>query len=210
MFELMNMEKAGNDINVNWVEMNPEKHSIGEEKKLYPSPIPGHYENLYWELIEKCNPEKYSSQFEYNYEKLKIANELYSDIIKAGSINKEKLLPLRTRAVKELGIRISTEDLYNTLLKQTNPHRFMKPYNKEMVALANEFHQQTMLYADNIEKLEDIESQVNANPAFVIHYGSIDSDDVDNSLTEGQKAFLIIAFGTLIIFLLMAILANLG
>lgn len=204
------METQNDNINVNWVEMKPEKHSIGEEKKLYPSPIPGHYDSLYDELLDKCNPGKYATQFSYNYELLKIANDLYSEIVETGNNNRERLVELRREAVKNLGIKISTEDLYNSLLKQTNPQRFMNPYNKGLVALANEFHHQTILYADDIEKLEDIESQVNANPAFVIHYGSIDSDDVDNSLTEEQKAILIIAFGALIIILLTSILANLG
>ena len=198
------METQNDNINVNWVEMNPEKHRIGEEKKLYPSPIPGHYDSLYDELLDKCNPGKYATQFSYNYELLKIANNLYSEIVETGNNNHEKLVELRKEAVKELGIKISTEDLYNYLLKQTDPQRFMYPYNKELVALANEFHQQTLLKADNIEALEIIQFSIKDYPFFEMNSNEKSSyDDVDSPLYSA--IIIAIAFSILVAVILFAI-----
>lgn len=88
----------------------------------------GHY--MYDELLAKCDHRQFSNGFDYNYEKLKVANELYAAIIVAKN-NTHALIKLREKAVKELGVRLSSEDLYNTLLKQTNPQRLMNPFNRD-------------------------------------------------------------------------------
>lgn len=153
-------------INVNWVDMKPDIHQMDGVKKIYPSPIPGHYGSLREELLEKCNPKNYSGAFNYNYEKVNIANELYAEILGTDNLSNDfhKLVSIRKRAESGLGIKISTEGLYNFLLEQTNPERFLNPYNKELVSLANELHQQTLLNADNIEELEKIKCLVDRNP----------------------------------------------
>lgn len=179
-----------NDIDINWVEEKPDiPNNDISEKKLYPSPILGHYVSIYDELVEKCNPQNYATGFNYNYEKLKVANDLYGDIIEAGKDNQPKLKELRKKAVEKLGISISTEDLYNILLKQTVPDRFMQPYNKALVDLANEYHQKVLLSADNIEELENIQMDINKNSAF----------DLPKEKDENDDVYVIIAFALSIV-----------
>ena len=184
------------DDNINWVEMKPEvgDASKSEGIKLYPSPIPGNYESLYAELIDKCNPSKYATSFNYNYEMLNVANELYAKVIEVGSLNHEELKNIRAKAVTELKIKISTEDLYNTLLMKTEPQRFMEPYDKDMVKLANEFHHKVLLYADNIEELEKIQTEIDSNQSFDIPSESNDNNYSGWSETDSIIVFFAITF----------------
>ena len=197
------MENIDGD-NINWVEMKPEvgDASKSEGIKLYPSPIPGNYESLYAELIDKCAPSKYATSFNYNYEMLNVANELYAKIIEVGSLNHEELITLHEKAVKELKIKISTEDLYNTLLKKTEPQRFMEPYNKDMVKLANEYHHKVLLYADNIEELEKIQTEIDSNHNFDISSTSNDNNFGGCSEKDINVGIIIV----ILIFLLTIIL----
>ena len=74
--------------------------------------------------------------------------------------NEEELRKLRLRAIKELGIKISTERLYNELLKVCNPKQFTgAAYNKDLLALANQVYPSIRQNADNISALESIRKQ---------------------------------------------------
>ncbi len=160
------------------------------------------------ELLEKCNPKNYSGSFNYNYEKVNIANELYAEILGTDILSNDfhKLVSIRKRAEGGLGIKISTEGLYNYLLEQTNPERFLNPYNKELVSLANELHQQTLLNADKIEELEKIKCLVDRNPDLS---KPIEKMDEFKMVTTDEMATLYVASFVILTVIILIMISNL-
>lgn len=136
-------------------EMNPWKDSYATAPlHRYPSPIGGRYASLYDELKKKCNPLEYMSP--YNYEKVKIANELAS-LTENNKNNPEELKSIRKRAMKELNLQFATIGLYEELTYTFNPKRYAN--NPTQLTLINEIYHNVLLNADNIEALELIEQR---------------------------------------------------
>ena len=120
-------------------------------------PIPGNYKDLYDELMQKCNPANFMHP--YNKEKIDIANDIYEQITRHKD-NKEDLILLRKRAMKELSITFSTIKLYNKLTKACNPVNFTgNSYDSKKLRYANELYSLILENADDIEKLEDLERE---------------------------------------------------
>lgn len=131
---------------------NSFKQGGHEEKLAHPRPIMGVYASLYEELRQKCNPSNFMHP--YNFELVKLSNALYSEM-EVNKSDMDALKRIRRRAVAELGIKISTEKLYNLLSNRLDPSKYVG--NRELVDMANYFYNQMLCNADNIEVLEQIE-----------------------------------------------------
>ena len=92
----------------------------------------------------------------YNYEKVKIANELAS-LTENNKNNPEELKSIRKRAMKELNLQFATIGLYEELTYTFNPKRYAN--NPTQLILINEIYHNVLLNADNIEALELIEQR---------------------------------------------------
>ena len=94
----------------------------------------------------------------YEPEKVSRANELYSEVLATDAQAVEMLKELRMRATEELGVKFSTELLYEKLTAACNPKNFTgEAYNKERLDLANQLYQSVLMNADNFIALEEIE-----------------------------------------------------
>ena len=91
----------------------------------------------------------------YEPEKVSKANELYSEVLTTNAQDDGKLKELRLRAREELGVKFSTELLYEKLTAACNPKNFTgEAYNKERLELANRLYQAVLMNADNVFALE--------------------------------------------------------
>lgn len=96
----------------------------------------------------------------YEPEKVSKANELYSEVLHTDAQADEQLKRLRLRAIEELGIQFSTEELFDRLSAACNPKNFTgDSYNKERLELANRLYQAVLINADNVLALEEIEGE---------------------------------------------------
>lgn len=114
------------------------------------------YSSLYVELKKKCNPKRF--MIPYDESKVKIANELYSEIMKLSTKDEVQLIEIRERAIQKLGIYFSTKHLYQPLCEKCNPTNFMNPYDAEKVEIANKLYASVIKQAYNIETLEAIQA----------------------------------------------------
>ena len=130
-----------------------------ESRKL-KQPILGDYPNLYNELKSKCNPAMFMHP--YDREKIDIANDIFHKLCMFSPhfVKHEELIPLRNKAIHELGIKISTIKLYTKLEKACNPQNFTgKNYDAQKLKCANDLYARIIENADNIDILEDIEME---------------------------------------------------
>ena len=121
----------------------------------YPNPIPDSHSTLYEELLSKCD----FGNFRDNPEKAKIANDIYARVKFAGGDSLNKLREIRDEAIDKLGIKISTEKKYNSLMEYFNPIQYKEPYDKDLIASAIDFEERTKKNADDIRLLEQIEEE---------------------------------------------------
>ena len=145
--------------NINFEEIGKDESAhVEQSSALFKQPIRGHYESLHEELKARCAPENFMNPYEP--EKVSRSNVLYSEILATDSQAEEKLKSLRLRAMEELGIKFSTEQLYEKLTAACNPKNFTGgSYNKERLELANGLYQQILMNADDIFALEEIEDK---------------------------------------------------
>ena len=132
---------------------NPTEDEINwiDEQDKYPNPIASQYNSLYEELLAKCD----ISNFRNNPEMAKIANDLYARIMHHSGNSKE----IRNEAIEKLGIKFSTEKLYNSLMDYFNPEQYTNPYDKDLIDSAIDFEEKTKQNADDIRQLEQIEEE---------------------------------------------------
>lgn len=83
----------------------------------------------------KCNPKKFVKN--YNGEKLKSANDIYSKAIAVDVNDESAIIELASRAENELGIFLISKNDIKELKELCNPKRFMKPYDAQKVERAN-------------------------------------------------------------------------
>ena len=115
------------------------------------------YNTLYDELHDKCNPEKFMEPYEK--EKVDVANEIYAELVSRQGCSDENIVDLRNKAIRELGIRISTHKLFAYLDKYLNPKVYMgkEPYDKERVSQANGYYSRMQTAKNDIIALEQIQ-----------------------------------------------------
>ena len=116
------------------------------------------------------------------------------------------MMTLRLRAIEELGIKFSTELLYEKLTAACNPKNFTgEAYNKERLELANRLYQEVLMNADNVFALEGIEEEakelMNNMTANTALEKQSDKDNNDGCLT-----YLIIISALCLCFLLITLL----
>ena len=145
--------------NINFEEIGKDETAHAEQSSaLFKQPIRGHYDSLHEELKARCAPENFMNPYEP--EKVSRANKLYSEILSIDKNDDEKLKLLRLRAMEELDIKFSTEQLYEKLTAACNPKNFTgDSYNEERLELANGLYQQILMNADDIFALEEIEDK---------------------------------------------------
>ena len=145
--------------NINFEEIGKDETAHAEQSSaVFKQPIRGHYDSLHEELKARCAPENFMNPYEP--EKVSRANKLYSEILSIDKNDDEKLKLLRLRAMEELGIKFSTEQLYEKLTAACNPKNFTgDSYNEERLELANGLYQQILMNADDIFALEEIEDK---------------------------------------------------
>ena len=144
---------------INFEEIGKDETAHAEQSSsLFKQPIRGRFQSLYEELKARCAPENFMNPYEP--EKVSRANELYSEVLGTDVHDGEKLKELRLRAIEELGVKFSTELLYEKLTAACNPKNFTgKVYNKERLELANRLYQDVLMNADNVFALEGIEEK---------------------------------------------------
>ena len=116
-----------------------------------------YYEYLYSDLIEKCHPKNFMEP--YDFEKVKVANELYPKLLACDKKEYSKLLAIRNEAINKLGIKMTTQFIFDAVSKMCNPQQFMNPYNPDKVAIANELYSRAQRNKNNIIELELIRDE---------------------------------------------------
>ena len=145
--------------NISFEEIGKDETARSEKSSsLFKQPIRGRFQSLYEELKARCAPENFMNPYEP--EKVSKANELFSEILATDIHDDGKLKELRLRAMEELGVKFSTEMLYEKLTDVCNPKNFTgEAYNKERLELANRLYQAVLMNADNVFVLEEIEEE---------------------------------------------------
>ena len=175
--------------NINFEEISKDETAHADQSSpLFKQPIRGRYQNLHAELKARCAPENFMNPYEP--EKVSRANELYAEVLATNAQADEKLKSLRLRAMEELGVKFSTEQLFEKLTAACNPKNYTgDSYNKERLELANGLYQQILMNADNIFALEEIKVEAkelieNHNPH---QYGSgtLEPGDQRNEFGDG-------------------------
>ncbi len=117
----------------------------------------GYYKYLLEELLEKCNPKNFMNP--YDYEKVSISNNLFSQLQVLDKSENDKLLQISDEAVNKLGIKISTSSIYDELCKMCDPQQFLSPYDPVKLAKANELYSRIMQNRQNISALAEIREE---------------------------------------------------
>ena len=187
--------------NINFEEIGKNEAAHAEQSSaLFKQPIRGLFPNLHTELKVRCDPQNFMQPYEP--EKVSRANKLYSEILSIDKNDDEKLKLLRLRAMEELGIKFSTEQLFEKLIAACNPKNFTgDSYNKERLELANGLYQQILMNADDIFVLEEIEEKAkelldtyNPHPNSPDNFVSKDINTIKESIFEVLFVFILIFF----------------
>lgn len=93
-------------------------------------------ETLKQRLLRLCSPQMFMNP--YNKDLVDKANSIYPKIQE--TTTSEELLDLANEAQTLLGISLIEKSELNGLLNKVNPSNFMKPYNADKIAMANELY----------------------------------------------------------------------
>lgn len=118
------------------------------------------YDSLYDELMDKCNPKKFSIKT-FGYEKFNDANLIYSQILSLKSAPETDLITIRNLAIEKLCIHISTKKKYNELEEYLDPDQYVdnEDYNAELVSTVGMIYAEILSSQYDIRLLEEIESR---------------------------------------------------
>lgn len=146
------------DDNIKWEDMNfdgMEQHSAPTEEKVYAF--------LCMELEDKCCPKHFLDTTMFDS-----ANSIYAELKKIergyefySDIPEKSLIPIRDRAIHELGIRIQTKSKVDYLMQYFAPEIYMSmnPYPEERIRQANDYRKRVLQNSEDILALEAIESE---------------------------------------------------
>ena len=134
------------------------------------------YDTLYETLIAECNPLEFMNP--YDAEKVKIANEIYSQL-SSNADNIPNLIELRNDAINKLGIKLSAKTIFDKLSSAFNPSQFMgENYDAKYLEIANDVYKQILANENDIIKLEGIAKQCGVfNVNYVPHQSSPSSSE---------------------------------
>ena len=129
-----------------------------QKQSVERQPIAGHYNSLYDELLEKCNPANFYEP--YDSKKVELANEIYSKVLQNPN-DEVTLKKLRLRAINELDIKFSTLALFDKLIEICHPRNFGpgQYYDPEKLAKANRIYSEILENADDVVVLEQCEEK---------------------------------------------------
>ena len=186
--------------NIRFEEIGKDDTAHAEQPSaLFKQPIRGVYKNLHAELKARCAPENFMNPYEPD--KVSMANELYSQVLSANEDDDATLKALRLKAMEQLGVRFSTEQLFKKLTDACNPKNFTgDAYNKERLELANGLYQQILANADNIFMLEEIEIDAKEFITFFSNDGNGISTQLDAQENWAPLIWIILSFGLAFIF----------
>lgn len=94
--------------------------------------------SLLQRLKKQSNPRNFIEN--YDKEKLEIANSIYEKALNINDEDKESIASLIDEAEEKLGIFIVTKREIKELRDRCNPKNFMKPYNADKIAKANNIY----------------------------------------------------------------------
>lgn len=134
------------DVQLDWGR-NQNRENIGTEKE---------YDSLYDEMIEKCNP----GRFTLEGNKFSVANEIYAQLRGGSFPDESELRSLRNRAIDELGLYFSTAKIFRQLQIILDPNNYTQrePYDRELVENAGSLFVKLQQIRDDIRELEQLES----------------------------------------------------
>lgn len=152
--------------------------------------LENYYEELYFELKEKCNPENFLDP--YDSEKVKVSNQIFSQLDKySNSIS--ALTYFRDMAIEKLGIHFSANKLYDYLSNKYNPKQFVGTlYDAEKLNIANEIYSKIQQCSDNVVELEKIAKQYKVKMGLSSATDSADGlvDDNDSDKSNGKAPYI--------------------
>ena len=193
--------------NISFEEIGKDETAHAEQAQaLFKQPVRGRYQDLHAELKARCAPENFMNPYEP--EKVSKANELYSEVLSTDAQAEEQLKQLRLRAIEELGIKFSTEELFTKLSAACNPKNFTgDSYNKERLEQANKLYQAVLMNADHVLALEDIEGEAKELiEAYKPHhggYGTLDNTKgIEEEISYEQLKALLIFFAIIMVIIL--------
>ena len=164
--------------NIQWEEiskvMSKGKEASKPAAKAEPSrptpPPPKTYSSLYAELWDKCNPKNF--MVPYDQARVDKAILIYGDLQKVDRNDDNRLREIRDRAMRDLGITISTDRLYKELISYCDPQYLLKDDNfqTEVLRIANQFYAQVLANKHDIHALEKLASQMYADKTLSLYY----------------------------------------
>lgn len=135
------------------------------------------------ELLAECNPSNFMQP--YDYEKIKVANELYNALQQA-DLTDEQFVQIELRAKNELEVSLSCDALYSLLCSACIPSRFMNPYDHEKVSKANELYFDVLSHKNSLQDLQRILS-IALEEKFFEEGLLIQTDSSKNNLKQTQQ-----------------------
>lgn len=117
-------------------------------------------ESLYDKLLRLCNPANYINGENYDKAIVDKANDIYKRLKSISGNDIDSLNAIQAEAISELGINLVDKDRVNYLKELADPRNYLKPYNPDKVALANELY--AILSKDDIsyEELAEVEEKI--------------------------------------------------
>ena len=207
--------------NINWEEISKvmregkissEVGNGSDSSKIQHSKI---YDSLYEELLDKCNPKNFMEP--YDKKKVDAAILIYNDLSRIDKTNEKHIRVIRDRATLELGIKVSTDRLYNELIDYCNPQNFLTavPFQADLLQAANHFYAEVRANKNDIHELERLSSLIYASKVISLFYEKrrikeeeerrIKEEDLKEREAAADRAMWILAFLVPIIIVVVAL-----
>lgn len=106
------------------------------------------------ELLLKCNPKQFMNPL--NSDLVAKSNNLYAEIKNIAPSDKKTLLLYRKKVISELGVTFEASPLLKKVLKKSNPKKYLRPYNPDKLAIANDIYSKAIEHKEDIEFLEEL------------------------------------------------------
>lgn len=173
------------------------------------------YDSLYEELLDKCNPKNFMEP--YDKKKVDAAILIYNDLSRIDKTNEKHIRVIRDRATLELGIKVSTDRLYNELIDYCNPQNFLTavPFQADLLQAANHFYAEVRANKNDIHELERLSSLIYASKVISLFYEKrrikeeeerrIKEEDLKEREAAADRAMWILAFLVPIIIVVVAL-----
>lgn len=112
-------------------------------------------ESLYDMLKRMCSPVNFMNTKSYDKDKVDRANQIYQKLLEVEPGDAKALDDILQQAIKDLNLNFADTKKLVCLKSVVNPKNFIKPYDPQKVALANELY--AILNKDNLSYTEILE-----------------------------------------------------